>query len=186
MDKICSARLLLWRPSHHILRRQNGGGVGGGGIYERLAYHLREEKGMSSTQISHLAFKHPLTPNLPPLHSPPLPSPKYPSKLLSVKSTVVPKLFSCNTFAKCMQLMMYLPHRRKMWESLTTVTENGALQIISFTLATKTDKLQVTTCGWMADLFYQMQSVRTKKVSLSINIPIIKTTEIMGPTLQSK
>ena len=115
-----------------------------------------------------------------------LPSSKYPSKLLSVKSTVVPKLFSCNTFAKCMQLMMYLPHRRKMWKSLTTVTENGALQIISFTLATKKERFQVTTCGWMANLFYQMQSARTKKVSLSINILKIKNTEIMGPTLQSK
>ena len=50
-----------------------GAGWRGGGIYERLAYHLREEKGMSSTQISHLAFKHPLTPNL--LPSPHLSTP---------------------------------------------------------------------------------------------------------------
>ena len=157
-----------------------GGRIGAGNL-RKTSVPPKGREGDELTQISHLAFKHPLTPNLLPL-----PSPKYPSKLLSVKSTVVPKLFSCNTFAKCMQLMMYLPHRRKMWESLTTVTENGALQIISFTLATKKERFQVTTCGWMANLFYQMQSARTKKVSLSRNILTIKNTEIMGPTLQSK
>ena len=55
MDKICSACLLLWEtiPPHTEGAEQ---GRGGGEIYERLAYHRGEEKGMSSIQMGHLAF----------------------------------------------------------------------------------------------------------------------------------